>query len=102
MNVQIRAGDVPDLIKKTAKEIAGTFYDMNRTDQFRAEAGSQDHFVKRHWKSHVGVAIECLGGVLGLPGTPDDQKETIHAAILEFHERATRHKPKGLSLRNWQ
>lgn len=102
MTVQIRAGEVPELIKKTAQEIAGCFYDQNRTDQFRAEAGSQDHFVKRHWKSHIGLAIESLAGLLGNRGIPEDQKELVHEAILEFYERGTRHKPKSLSLRNWQ
>jgi hypothetical protein len=101
MTIQIRAGEVPELIKKTAKEIAGCFYDMSRTDKFRAEAGSQDHFVRVNWKSHIDMAIQSLAALLGQPGFPDDQKEAIHEAILEFNERATRHKPKRLSLRNW-
>lgn len=97
----IRAGDVPLLIKNTSKEIAGAFYDMNRTERFRKFAGTQDHFVRRHWKDHVDTAVECLAGVLGLPGTPDDQKELIYDALTEFNEKLTQRTPK-LSLRALQ
>ena len=102
MTLQIRAGEIPELIKKTAKEIAGCFYDMNRSERFRKEAGTQDHFVRRQWKHYVPTAVESLAGVLGLPGTPDDQKEIIHDAIMAFHERSSQGRPRNLSLRNWQ
>lgn len=98
---QIRSGEVPGLIKNTAKEIAGAFYDMNRTERFRKSVGSQDNFVRRHWKDHVPTAIECLGGVLGLPGTPQDHKDAIYDAITTFHDRASYGKPRELSVRNW-
>lgn len=89
MLLQIRAGEVPKLIKHTAKEIAGAFYDMNRTDQFRRMAGNQRSFVRRHWTDHVPVAIECLSGVLSLPGTSEHEKEAIYDALTLFQERAT-------------
>ena len=101
MLYQIRSGDVPDVIKKTAKDIAGAFYDMNRTERFRKTVGSQDNFVRRHWKDHVPAAIECLGGLLGMAGTPDDQKTMIYDALTEFHDRASYGKPQQLSTRNW-
>lgn len=95
----IRAGEVPLLIKKTSKEIAGAFYDMNRSDRFRRNAGTQDHFVKHHWKDHVETAVECLAALLGMPGTPDNQKEEIYEALTKFNKRLTQKTPK-LSLRS--
>jgi hypothetical protein len=102
MNVNIRSGDVPVLIRKTAEEIAGCFFEMSRSDRFRAAAGTQKQFIKRHWKDHLSFALESLAGLLGQPGFPEDQKMTIHEAILEFHERAKPGTPSNLSLRNWQ
>lgn len=89
MLLQIRAGEVPKLIKHTAKEIAGAFYDMNRTDQFRAMAGNQRQFVRRYWTDHVPVAIQCLTGVLALPGTSEHEKLEIYDALTEFQERSS-------------
>jgi hypothetical protein len=94
MLLQIRAGEVPKLIKHTAKEIAGAFYDMHRTDQFRAKAGSQRQFVRRYWTDHVPVAIQCLTGVLALPGTSEHEKEEIYDALTLFHERASGSTPQ--------
>jgi hypothetical protein len=101
MEMNIRAGEVPLLIRNTAEEIAGAFYDMNRTDQFRQKAGTHRRFVRQHWKDHVPTALECLAGVLGLPGTPDDQKEVIYVAIQEFHARSSVRTPP-LTLRGVQ
>lgn len=98
MLLQIRAGEVPKLIKHTAQEIAGAFYDMHRTDQFRAQAGSQRQFVRRYWTDHIPVAIECLTGVLALPGTSEHEKEEIYDALTTFRERASAGTP-SLSMR---
>ena len=89
MLLQIRAGEVPKLIKHTAKEIAGAFYDMNRTDQFRAMAGNQRAFVRRYWTDHVPVALQCLSGVLSLPGTSEHEKEEIYEALTQYQERTS-------------
>lgn len=89
MLLQIRAGEVPKLIKHTAKEIAGAFYDMNRTEQFRQMAGNQRRFVRLHWTHHIPVAIECLTGVLALPGTSEHEKEEIYDALTLFNERSS-------------
>jgi hypothetical protein len=102
VNINIRAGDVPVLIRKTAEEIAGCFYEMTRTERFRTQAGTQRQFIKRHWKDHLGHALESLSGVLAMPGFPDEEKTKIYDAITEFHDRAKSGTPRNLSLRNWQ
>lgn len=96
MLVNIRAKDVPPLIRKTAEEIAGVFYEQSRTDQFRKEAGAQRYFIRRHWRKHVEQAIESLSVLLGMKGIPDDQKTVIYDAITEFYNRSYQGRPKGL------
>jgi len=102
MNINIRSGDVPVLIRKTAEEIAGCFYEENRSERFRKEAGSQKQFIRRHWKDHISVTIQCMAQLLSQPGFDEREKERIHDAIVEFHERAKPGTPRNLSLRNWQ
>lgn len=95
--LKIRAGEVPELIRKTAEEITGEFYEQNRSDQFRSNAGSQRYFIRRHWKSHVNHAVQALSMVLGQPGIPAQNKEQICEAILEFNRRTNMRTP-GLTL----
>lgn len=102
MNINIRSGDVPPLIRKTAEEIAGAFYEGNRSERFRSGAGSPKNYIRRHWKDHISVTIQCMARLLGQPGFSDEEKERIHEAIVEFNERAGAGTPKNLSLRNWQ
>lgn len=94
MLLQIRAGEVPGLIKHTAKEIAGAFYDMNRTEQFRQLAGTQRQFVRKYWTDHVPVAIECLTGVLAMPGTSEHEKLEIYDALTLFQARSSATTPQ--------
>ena len=102
MNINIRSGDVPVLIRKTAEEIAGCFYEENRSERFRKETGSQKQFIRQHWKDHISATIQCMAQLLSQPGFDEREKERIHDAIVEFHERAKPGTPNGLSLRNWQ
>lgn len=101
MNINIRSGDVPPLIRKTAEEIAGAFYEGNRSERFRAGAGSPKNYIRRHWKDHISDTIRCMAALLGQPGFPEHEKERIHEAIVEFTERAKPGTPKNLSLRRF-
>jgi len=94
---KIRAGEVPELIRKTAEEITGEFYEQARSEQFRESAPNQKYFVRRHWRDYVNQAVQALSMVLGQPGIPAENKEQILEAILEFNRRSTAGKP-GLSL----
>ena len=93
MQTHIRTADIPELIRETAKELAGAFYDMNRTPEFRQKAGKQRQFIKMYWKDHVELAYETLSALLGQPGTADPVKEKIYEALIEFSERASQGTP---------
>lgn len=101
MLIQIRSGDVPKLIRNTAEEIAGAFYDMNRTDRFRQQAGTQRQFVRQHWKDHIPVTLEVLSSLLAEPGRSEAEKEEIYDALIAFNTNASRGTPK-LSSRSLQ
>ncbi|UIY28708.1 hypothetical protein LZK73_18430 [Neorhizobium galegae] len=101
MILNIRSGDVPELVRHTAKEVAGAFYDMNRTERFRQQAGTQRRFVRQCWKDHVQTAVDLLTSLLALPGTSDHEKAAIYDALTEFTERSSERTP-GYSTRSLQ
>lgn len=106
MRLSIRAGEVPELIRKTAEEFAGEFYDGDRSPQFRlagAKHGlSEKAYVRRYWTNFIEIAVQVLSHLLGQPGTPEEQKMAIYDAIIEFQSR-TAIKPKPpISVRRLQ
>jgi len=101
MLLNIRTGEVPELVKKTAQEVAGAFYDMNRSERFRQYAGTQDAFVAAAWKDHIQTAVDLLAQLLAMPGTSDHEREAIYDALTEFSGRSTERTP-SLSMRSLQ
>lgn len=103
MRGHIRAGEVPELIRKTAIEFAGEFYDGDRTPKFRlagAKRGLSDKaYVNRYWTNFVDIAVQVLSALLGQPGTPEDHKQKIYEAITEYHRNQTVKPKPGLSLK---
>jgi hypothetical protein len=93
MQLNIRAGEVPELIRKTAEEITGAFYEMNRSERFRQQAGTQRRFIRQCWKDHVNVAVDVLSSLLAEPGRDEREKEQIYDAIVAFKMRASRGTP---------
>jgi hypothetical protein len=79
------------LVRDTAKELAGAFFDnqdvfrdgrMNRSQLFRIKAGSQREFVRTYWKDFVPLARSILGRMLSEPGRSDTDKDRIYDALL--------------------
>lgn len=101
MLLNIRSGDVPVLLRKTAEEVAGAFFDMNRSDKFRMYAGTQRTFVRQCWKDHLPIAIDLLSALLAEPGRDEREKEEIYDALVAFNNRASERTP-NLSLRSIQ
>lgn len=79
------------LVRRTAKELAGAFYDnqdalrdgrIERTAQFRAAVGTQKDFVRHFWPEFVVVARQILAQMLTEPGRPQSDKDAIYDALL--------------------
>lgn len=88
MMVNIRAGDVPDLIRKTAEEFCGEFYDGPRTDKFRHIGITQKAFVRRYWTNYVSSAVAVLSQMLGMDGFDEDEKAKIYDALVSMNMMA--------------
>lgn len=86
----LRAGEVPHLIRKTAEEICGVFYDDPRSERFRQNAPRERDFIKRYWPKHVENAVQALSMLLGEPGFPEAEKQKIYDAIVEYQTKRQR------------
>jgi hypothetical protein len=75
------------LIRHTAKEFAGIFYDGNRSLRFRGQKISQKQFVAHAWIHFVDAARSVLTDMLTQPGVPDRQKHKIYEALIEDRKR---------------
>lgn len=70
------------LIRKTANELAGAYYEHAAHDnQFYAYYPSQKFFMDYEWHRFISVAKEMLVTMLGNPMTPDAYKIDIHDAL---------------------
>lgn len=82
------ADDVPPNIRNTAYEIAGSFYDQNRSPKFRECAPDQDTFAIIFWPQFVNMAIECLVTAMTMRGIPEHEKVIIADEIASFRTSA--------------
>ena len=95
MLYHIRAGEIPLLIRKTAKELCGEFYELARTDYFRLVNKDEKHrkpvkqkeFIRHNWDKYVPTAIDVLAAMLQTKDLPEDQKEAIYEALVQFNDR---------------
>jgi len=80
------------LVKKTAKELAGAFYQgedalhdgrIGRTDTFRSSGISERQFVNEYWPDFVKMARKILAHMIQEPGRTDMERDEIYDALLE-------------------
>lgn len=80
------------LVRRTAKELAGAFFENEdtfregryiRSERFRDEYARQQDFVNQHWTAFVKLARKILGHMLTLPGTSQADKDAIYDALLK-------------------
>lgn len=92
-------------IRNMAKELAGAFYEDNRSAGFRAtfptlkaymrgqwhKSDGEIFITKPGWVYHVDLAIKVLGTMLGKPDSVVSpvMKERIATALIDNHSRAT-------------
>lgn len=74
-----------ELVAKTAKELAGEFYEMvaHHSDDFYAFYPKQDAFIEREWKRFVEAARLSLSKLLGDSTMNEYQKEMIFDALIK-------------------
>ena len=92
-------------IRIMAKELAGAFYEDNRSEKFRKTFPTLKSYMRGQWHQsngdivlnkpgwmyHVDLARKLLARMLSEPDTrvSPNVKERIYEALLEEHSRAT-------------
>ena len=80
------------LIRMTAKDLAGAFYEGNdilhdgratRSEKFRREVTNQKAFIWVYWPKFVPMARRILAHMLTEPGTSQKDKDAIFDALLK-------------------
>ena len=76
-----------DGIEFVAREMAGQFFDLNRSPYFRALWGKSDkhqnRYVDNNWRSYIAPARQAMAAMLGDPTLPDENKQEIYAALCQ-------------------
>ena len=92
-------------IRTMAKELAGIFYEDNRSEKFRRTFPTLKSYMRGQWHQlngdivinkpgwmyHVDMARKLLGAMLSQSDSKVSplMKERIYEALLEEHEKAT-------------
>lgn len=82
---QISAKEALDLTRMLyhdAREVAGVFYDMNRSEKFRTNWPNQDRFVETNWKTFVEATRQMYAERLGNPTLDPVQARKMHLALV--------------------
>ena len=87
---------VHPLVKKTAREFAGEFYEFNRSPVFRQTFRRQMDYVDVCWPNYVQQARDILLDMLQKPGVTDHIKNEIYDAVTNNFEERTKNSIKGV------
>jgi hypothetical protein len=71
------------LVKKTAEEMAGAFYELQagRDNRFYKQWPRVDLFIRKNWRNFIVTARQVLGTMLGRAATPPHMKAQIYEAL---------------------
>lgn len=72
------------MIVHDAKELAGCFYEEERSDVFRATWPKQQEYIDVKWPHFVAGVREAYSELLGRAdeSVPEDQKERMYEALI--------------------
>jgi hypothetical protein len=82
---RVEKSEVLDLIRmlcNDAKEIAGEFHNMNRSEKFRRNWPNEYVYADANWKSFMEAARAMYAARLGDPKTPPGDARRIHLALV--------------------
>ena len=65
-----------------AKQMAGEFHGMERSEKFRINWPDEDEFAKSEWRNFVEATIQLYVEKLGDPHTTPVDKRRLHLAIV--------------------
>jgi hypothetical protein len=76
------AAGLVKMLYEDAKEIAGQFHNMERSEKFRINWPDEDKFAASEWKNFLEAAIQMYAAKLADPKTKPADKRKIHLAIV--------------------
>jgi len=82
---QIGTDEATKLIRmlcEDAKQIAGIFHGMNRSDKFRKNWPSEYEYADANWKSFIKAARQMYAERLADPKTPPAEGRMMHLALV--------------------
>lgn len=71
------------LIEQTAADFAAEYFEIGLSQGLTSKFKTHKAFVHQYLENFIPLAIDTLTGMLGNHSVPDNQKELIHAALLE-------------------
>ena len=74
--------DLTRMLYHDAREVAGEFYDMNRSTKFRTNWPNQDRFADCNWKTFVETTRQMYAERLGDPKTSPEDARKMHLALV--------------------
>ena len=82
---QISTKEAAELVRmlcEDAKQFAGEFYGMERSEKFRANWPSEYDFADANWKTFVEPTRMLYAARLGDPKTPHTEARKMHLALV--------------------
>lgn len=76
------AADLVRMLCNDAKQIAGEFHGMNRSDKFRLNWPSEYKFADSNWKTFIEPCRQMYAERLADPKTPPTDARKMHLALV--------------------
>ena len=71
-----------NMLYEDARQIAGVFHGMNRSQKFRANWPNEYNFADANWRTFVEAARALYAERLGDPKTPPEDARKMHLALV--------------------
>jgi hypothetical protein len=98
--VQVTPGEAADCVKmliNDAKELAGQFHGMDRSEKFRTNWPDEYKFATNNWKSFVQEVLTAYAMLMGGKNVDEVDKHRMYVARLMW-EKMTEGKEKNTGL----
>lgn len=79
-------------IREIAKDIAGAYYEMDRSPQFRINFPIPELYIMTSWHKFIDAAREAMAEELMNPNVSEDRKQKIYEALLHENNRVHKHR----------
>ena len=79
-------------IREVAKDLAGAYYEMDRSPDFRVNFPTVQGYIMTSWHKFIDAARQAMGEALMDKNVPEDQKQKIYDALMEENIRVHKHR----------